>query len=285
MELHTVGEISKIHGVSTRMLRYYEQCGLITSKRKEGYSYRVYDGPAVKRLQQVVLLRKLQIPVKQIRVILNNPDAAAAVEIFKMNIEKLDGEITALSTIKKILQNFVGELETAVNVNLNLNFLSDGSILEMAGALSLVQKNIRERVTMEELNHAAELLDKLRNIRIRVELAFNGNCGEAIALYEKAFGVKCEGYGGEEYVEHVFFKVGSDPLGEIGMHDRKPGRECVYGDGVSVSVGLDSAEAVRAVYEILRDGGETIVAPEKTYFMDCYCEVKDRFGVNWILMY
>ena len=64
MDLQTVSDISKKYGISSRMLRYYEQSGLITSKRKEGYAYRVYDDPAIKRLQQVIILRKLQIPVK-----------------------------------------------------------------------------------------------------------------------------------------------------------------------------------------------------------------------------
>ena len=143
MELRTVGAVSKEHGVSTRMLRYYEENGLIKSMRTEGYSYRVYDGANLKRLQQVLILRKLQIPIKQIGVILNNPDAATVVEIFKKSIQELDSEIIALSTIRKILDSFVSELETIVNVNLNLNFLNNNSVLEMAGALSLFQKNIK----------------------------------------------------------------------------------------------------------------------------------------------
>jgi DNA-binding transcriptional MerR regulator len=76
MELQTVNQVSRSTGISAQMLRYYERCGLITSQRKMDYAYRLYDDENIKRIQQIIILRKLQIPVKQIAVILNNPDAA-----------------------------------------------------------------------------------------------------------------------------------------------------------------------------------------------------------------
>ena len=280
------------------MLRYYEQNGLISSRRMEGYSYRVYGESAVKRLQQVIILRKLQIPVKQIRTIVNNPDTETVIEIFKKNIQELDSEATALSTIRRILDSFVNELESVANVNLNLNFLNGNSVLEMASSLPLIQKNIKERTTMSELNQAAEILNKPK---VRVELAFNGNCAEAIALYEKAFGVKVDGIlrykdvpsedgseypeGTENFVMHTWLKIGNDAIGEIGMHDRLPDKSCSYGDGVSVSVGLGSADAVKVAYDILKEDGKVIDALEAVFFSEAYCEVRDKFGVNWIMMY
>ncbi|MCL2405123.1 MAG: MerR family transcriptional regulator [Defluviitaleaceae bacterium] len=166
MELQTISTVSKEHGISTRMLRYYEQNGLIKSMRKDGYSYRVYDDANLKRLQQVIILRKLQIPVKQICIILNNPDATTVVEIFKKSIQGLDLEITALSTIKIILDKFVNELEGLVGIGLDLDFIGGDSVLELSRSLSLVQKNIKESVTMNDLLKAADVLNKLENVRV-----------------------------------------------------------------------------------------------------------------------
>ena len=139
------------------------------------------------------------------------------------------------------------------------------------------------------------------NVKVRVELAFNGNCSEAVAMYEKAFGIKTEGIlrykdappedgslhpeGTENFVMHTWLKIGDDEIGEIGMHDRNPNRKCIYGDGVSISVGLGSAEAVKVAYDVLKEDGEVIVAPETVFFSECYCEVTDKFGINWIMMY
>jgi len=290
MELQTASTVSKEYGVSTRMLRYYEQCNLIESTKKDGYAYRVYDEANLKRLQQVIILRKLQIPIKQICVILNNPDAQTAVKIFNKSIQEIDIEITALSTIRKILDSFVTELETATNVKFNI--LSGNTVLEMAGSLSLVTKNIKERTTMNELNQAAEILDERHSAKLRVELAFNGNCAEAIALYEKAFGIKAEGIARydhyaetENLIMHTWLKIGNDAIGEIGMHDRLPDNKCTYGDGVSVSLGLSSADAVKTAFNVLKEGGKVGTAPETVFFSECYCEVQDKFGVSWILMF
>ena len=66
----------------------------------------------------LLLLRKLRIPVRQIKIILQNPNAATAVEIFQKSINELDEEITALSTIREILSRFADELANATGVSL-----------------------------------------------------------------------------------------------------------------------------------------------------------------------
>ena len=166
MELKTISQVAKTYDISTRMLRYYEQVGLIESLRKEGYSYRVYDETNLKQLQKIIVLRKLQIPVKQISLILNNPDATVAIDIFNQNLAELDNELTALSTIKSILVKFISELEEIAGLHLAQDFLSNEAVVNLTNSLSLVQKNVKERFTMDTLNVASNQLSKLQNIRI-----------------------------------------------------------------------------------------------------------------------
>ncbi len=295
MSLQTISDISRKYGVSTRMLRYYEQSGLIASLKKDGYSYRVYDEPAVKRLQQVIILRKLQIPVKQISAILNNHDAAALVEIFRKNIDDLDGEITALSTIRRILSDFVSELEAAAHLNLNLNFLNGDTVLEMTGPLSLIQKNTKGRATMSELNQAAEVLSKREFMGVRAELAFNGNCAQALALYDKAFETKTEvlrykdalpedgsQYSKEieELVCHATLMLGNRG---IGMGDMISGEKRIFGNGMSIHVGFSSVDALKTAFDVLKEGGMVGREPVEVFWSQCFCELKDKYGVNWVL--
>ena len=88
MEAITVSAVTRQLKVSTRMLRYYEQLGLIRSCRKDGYAYRMYDETAVVRLRQILILRKLRIPLKQIQRILQSPDAAVAIDVFRRTSRK-----------------------------------------------------------------------------------------------------------------------------------------------------------------------------------------------------
>ena len=121
MELLTSGQVSKSLGISTQMLRYYERCNLVKSLRKDNYAYRVYDGENIKRLQQIIILRKLQIPVKQIAVIFDNPDAAVATKIFGDKISELEAEVAALETIKSALKIYVAKIHELAAVNMKMN--------------------------------------------------------------------------------------------------------------------------------------------------------------------
>ncbi len=169
MELQTISQVSRDYGISTRMLRYYEQAGLILSLRKDDYAYRVYDANAVSRLRQIIVLRKLRVPVKQIISILNNSDAAEAVEIFRQNISEIDGEITALSTVKSILTRFIEEIHEKADINLKL--LGDEAVFSVISSLSFSDNQInemKENLSMKELNKANEKLMQLEDKDVRI---------------------------------------------------------------------------------------------------------------------
>lgn len=168
MELYTINQVSRNYGISTRMLRYYEQAGLIRSLRKSDYAYRVYDETALKRLQYIIILRKLRIPVKQIRDIFNNQNALSAVEMFEQNIAELDEEITVLSTVKSILTQLVEELREKANIQLQFDLLKDEKCLSIIHSLPFSQNLIREKISMDELSKANESLIRLKEKYIRI---------------------------------------------------------------------------------------------------------------------
>ena len=168
MELQTIGQVAKECGVSIRMLRYYEKIGLIESQRKGDGSYRVYDEKAIRRLRQIIVLRKLRVPVKQITEILSNPDAAAIIDIFKQNIDELNDEIATLATVKSILGQFVERLNEAAHIQLELDFAGDEAVVSMVETLSFTKNHQKEKYTMEDLNRASEKLEAMKAKHVRV---------------------------------------------------------------------------------------------------------------------
>ena len=160
-QIQTVSAVSKSLGISTRMLRYYEQIGLIESRRMENYAYRVYDEDAVRRLRQIIILRKLRVPVKQIREIFGNSDAVSVIEIFERNISELDEQITALSTVKSILNRLVNELHEKANMLLQLDYLGDSAVFAIVDSVSFPKNTLQEEKDMSDLNQANEKLNKL----------------------------------------------------------------------------------------------------------------------------
>ncbi len=167
-QMQTIGTVSKSLGISSRMLRYYEQIGLIESQRMEDYAYRVYDERAIRQLRQIIILRKLRVSVKQIRELFGNPDAVNVLEIFQSNINQLDEQITALSTVKALLSGLVRELREKANVRLQLDYLGDTSVFAVVDSIAFSKNTLQEEASMDNLNKANESLSKLTDNDVRI---------------------------------------------------------------------------------------------------------------------
>ena len=165
MEL-TISQVTQSFDVTPRMLRHYEKMGLITPFHKEDYAYRCYDEEAVKRLQLIVVLRKLRIPLKKIAVILNDGGSLKTLEILRENIAELDGEIKSLETVRSALNMFVSRLDESIQAKARLDMLDDTELMETVNALSLSKTTLKEKTNMGNLNQANENLNKNLNVRI-----------------------------------------------------------------------------------------------------------------------
>lgn len=165
MELQTISQISKLFNISTRTLRYYEQIGLIQPIKKEDFAYRTYDEDTVVRLQQIIVLRKLRIPLKQIAEILKSDDTAVAINAFRQNLAEIEDEITALSTIKSVIQAFLERLHLQDDA---LRLLDDESLLDIVDSLTTSKISFKEDKTMDDLKKAEEKLNRITDRDVRI---------------------------------------------------------------------------------------------------------------------
>ena len=62
-----IQEAASKYDITARTLRYYEDMGLLSSTRSDDYAYRMYDKNAISRLEQILILRKLNISIKDIQ--------------------------------------------------------------------------------------------------------------------------------------------------------------------------------------------------------------------------
>ncbi|HSI13226.1 MAG TPA: VOC family protein [Chthoniobacter sp.] len=133
------------------------------------------------------------------------------------------------------------------------------------------------------------------NTALEPYLFFNGRSDEAIAFYQTALNAEIVMRmtykespeksqmplppGWEEKVMHANIKIGSanmllsDGCGEPQKFE-----------GFSLALTFnDDAEAKRA-YDALVEGGEVNMPLMKTFFATSFGMLRDRFGVNWMLM-
>lgn len=63
--MRTVHEVSKLAGVSIRTLQYYDRIGLLRPAGHTEAGYRLYDDTDLARLQQILLFRELEFPLRE----------------------------------------------------------------------------------------------------------------------------------------------------------------------------------------------------------------------------
>lgn len=97
--MRTVHEVSKLTGVSIRTLQYYDKIGLLHPAEYTESGYRLYDDAALEKLQQILLFRELEFPLKDIQQIIERPDFDKR--------KALEQQITLLTMKKEHIENLI----------------------------------------------------------------------------------------------------------------------------------------------------------------------------------
>jgi DNA-binding transcriptional MerR regulator len=83
-----IGEVAKRFNISNRTLRYWEEVGILESSRMEN-GYRFYDNENEARIKQIVLLRKLNMPIADIEKVFLSTDFDVFFDTLKTHLENL----------------------------------------------------------------------------------------------------------------------------------------------------------------------------------------------------
>ena len=95
----TVNEVSKLTGVSIRTLQYYDKIGLLHPAKYTEAGYRLYNDAALEPLQQILLFRELEFPLKDIKEIISRPDFDRS--------KALEQQIKLLTLKKEHIENLI----------------------------------------------------------------------------------------------------------------------------------------------------------------------------------
>ena len=116
-----IKDMTDQYGISARTLRYYEDMGLIASIRNDEYAYRLYDESAVKRLEQILILRRLNISVKDIKRVFSVPGSKVVLEVLNNKVADIDDEVALLHELKEIILAFIQQIK-------HVDFTNDGDV-------------------------------------------------------------------------------------------------------------------------------------------------------------
>ena len=114
--MKTVKDVSEITGVSIRTLRYYDEIGLLKPTELTEAGYRLYDNKALEKLQEIMFFRELEIPLMDIKKIMDNP-----------NYDKEQALLAQKSLLEQKRNRLNGIIELITDVVKGVNTMSFGA--------------------------------------------------------------------------------------------------------------------------------------------------------------
>ena len=162
--MKTVKEVSDITGISVRTLHYYDEIGLFKPTKVSDAGYRLYDDEALAKLQQILIFRELDLPLADIRIIMDHPDVnhnsilERQRELLVLKRERLGRIISSIDAMLKGDQNmdFTVFDETEIKTMFadmlaNMNEEQKQIFIDHYGSLEAWEEHMIERASDEDV--------------------------------------------------------------------------------------------------------------------------------------
>ena len=108
-------QVEELVGITKKNIRFYEDEGLLTPERNPENGYRDYTLKDVRQLERIKLLRKLSIPIEEIRLLQQGKLSFS--ESMNRQIERLEKEQHTAEMIKDFCTKLKGEIEDAESID------------------------------------------------------------------------------------------------------------------------------------------------------------------------
>jgi len=280
-----ITELSDRYGISARTLRYYEDMRLIDSTRKDDYAYRLYNEAAVKRLEQILILRKLNISIKDIKRVFNTPGSNVVLEILDKKINDIDDEVSLLHELKEVVLEFIRQIKDA-------DFSNDGDVkllYEKAKDIETQLVNVDYNGNQSNVNRLLEVTEKLErrpeivNRKPYFYLIFDLGSKEAVI---EACELYCEAFGAEkisvdtipDMPEWIGINMKILDLGIFMQSSPKPA-----GGNSCCCIRFLTEENLRKAYDALIREGTDYSLHADWEWTTLAATVRDKFNNGWLL--
>jgi PhnB protein len=129
-------------------------------------------------------------------------------------------------------------------------------------------------------------------MKVNTYINFAGTCTEAFRYYEKHLGAKAgmmmthaqiPGPGQvnpdwKDKVLHARLAIGDTEVMAADIPNAEPMRSAY------LTLTLESDKEAERVYAALSDAGQTLMPMQETFFATRFGQVRDRFGINWMIL-
>ncbi|WP_405783806.1 MerR family transcriptional regulator [Streptomyces sp. NBC_00859] len=111
----SIAEVARMSGVTSRTLRHYDQIGLLPPAGIGSNGHRFYEEGDLLRLQQILLMRELDLGLREIAAVLDSQ--ADPLAVLRGHHARLLAERDRLETLARTVGRTIAELEEGKDTN------------------------------------------------------------------------------------------------------------------------------------------------------------------------
>ena len=156
-----IGEAAKQYDISNRTLRYWEEAGILKSVRTEN-GYRFYDHDNKARINQIVLLRKLKMPIAEIERIFIANDFGVAIDALNGHLENLKRDAAVYDALAVFINGLIRHIKRYQSLEQVFSYL------DMCGSKADLNHENASQIQLSErtILMSEERLDNVRIVRL-----------------------------------------------------------------------------------------------------------------------
>jgi len=154
------GEFAKLCNVKKQTLFHYDDIGIFSPEIKDSKGYRYYSYQQFDIFNVITSLKEINMPLKEIKVYLDNRTPSTLLELFKTKLIQVDYEIENLKRIRKLMETKIDITEKACIIdycNISLEFLDEEHLILSNSIENKTHKEylkiISEHMNYCNLNH------------------------------------------------------------------------------------------------------------------------------------
>jgi len=116
-----INEVEAMVGITKKNIRFYEEQGLLSPKRNAENSYREYGDEEVQTLHRIKLLRKLGVPIEEIRQMFSGTHTMA---------DGMRRHLISLERERRNLEQSIALCEELQSMDIPVNVLDTGDVMK-----------------------------------------------------------------------------------------------------------------------------------------------------------
>ena len=117
--LFTIGQFAELHEINKKTLMWYDEIGLLKPACIKENGYRCYSYAQSSSLETILMLRELNVSIKEIQEFMEHRSAAHLEVLLSEKITELNQTISHLKKIQTSLKSRCQEMHTLLHMDLS----------------------------------------------------------------------------------------------------------------------------------------------------------------------